>query len=514
MKKILSLLVILTLAISLVSCELLTGKNPDQNPPPKSEVGTAAAFVTVDINPSIEITLDEAGVVASVYGANEDGQILLYGEAEVIVGLSYEEAIAYITNLAVELGYLDAETGTINTSVVADDLAFAEEIQSKLGAKIEATATENGITVTIDTSDPFSLLCELEELKAKYPDRADVQSLTPTEYKLALTLSEREHISIIAALEYDSSEMIERISAAHSTLESYATESYLAAKREATRIFEKAMGIHIAGAYNEIYMKNHMKHLGTFYYGAAYQAYATSAITYRSIYEIKQFGDSMASFQPSAATVESLKNELGLTDTTALEDENGNITLDSLIKFCDEFMAHNEVPEDVKSEVQHILADVKVAAELKNKATTSMYSADLVALKAQIKTVVATVNGAYTTTKIFMTDEQKTDIEACLVDLDLVTEKVDEILEGGISLTDVDLLATDAEIKAAEMLEKIKADLSEEELAAADARIEELKNLQAELTAEFEERLAKAEMDAKKYIEDAREARKNANSAN
>jgi regulator of protease activity HflC (stomatin/prohibitin superfamily) len=113
-----------------------------------------------------------------------------------------------------------------------------------------------------------------------------------------------------------------------------------------------------------------------------------------------------------------------------------------------------------------------------------------------------------------MTDEQKTDIEACLADLDLVTEKVDEILEGGVSLTDVDLLATDAEIKAAEMLEKIKADLSEDELAAAEARIEELKNLQAELTAEFEERLAKAEMDAKKYIEDAREARKNTNSAN
>jgi hypothetical protein len=257
-----------------------------------------------------------------------------------------------------------------------------------------------------------------------------------------------------------------------------------------------------------------MKHLGTFYYGAAYQAYATSAITYRSIYEIKQFGDSMASFQPSATTVESLKTKLGLTDTTALEDENGNITLDSLIKFCDEFMAHNEVPEDVKAEVRHILADVKVAAELKNKATTSMYSADLLALNAQIKTLVVTVNGVYTTAKIFMTDEQKTDIEACLADLDLVTEKVDEILEGGVSLTDVDLLATDAEIKAAEMLEKIKADLSEEELAAAEARIEELKKLQAELTAEFEERLAKAEMDAKKYIEDAREARKNANSAN
>ena len=515
MKKILSLLLVLTLAISLFSCELLTGKNPPENDPPeKGEAGEAVAFVTVDINPSIEITLDDKGLVASVYGANEDGQILLYGEVEVLIGLSYEDAIEYITNLAVELGYLDAETGTINTSVVADDLAFAEEIQSRLGDKIKATATENGITITIDTSDPFSLLCELEELKAKYPDRADIQSLTPTEYKLASTLSEREDISIIAALEYDSSEMIDRISAAHSTLESYATEAYLAAKREASRIFEKAMGIHIAGAYNEIYMKNLMKHVGTFYYGAAYQAYATTAITYRSIYEIKQFGDSMASFQPSATTVEALKTELGLTDTTVLEDENGNITLDSLIKFCDEFIAHNEVPEDVKAEVQDILADVKVAAELKDKATTTMYAADMVTLKTQIGTVITTINTAYASTKFVMTDEQKADIEACLADLALVEEKVGEIMDGGVTLTDVDLLATDAEMKAAEMLEKIKADLSDEELAAAEARIEELKALQKKLTEDFEARLSEAEAEAKKYIEDAREARKNANSAN
>lgn len=113
-----------------------------------------------------------------------------------------------------------------------------------------------------------------------------------------------------------------------------------------------------------------------------------------------------------------------------------------------------------------------------------------------------------------MTDAQKADIEACLADLALVEEKVGEIMDGGVTLTDVDLLATDAEMKAAEMLEKIEADLSDEEFAAAEARIEELKALQKKLTEDFEARLSEAEAEAKKYIEDAREARKNANSAN
>lgn len=513
MKKFLSLILVLTFAISLFSCQIVPTEDP-KDPLEKEDVGNAVAFVTVDINPSIEITLDEDGTVASVYGANEDGQVLLYGEAEVIVGLNYEDAVEYITNLAVELGYLDAETGTINTSVVADDLAFAEELQSKLGDRIKATATENGITIDIDTSDPFSLLCELEELKAKYPDRTEVQDLTPTEYKLALTLSEREDISIIAALEYDSTEMIERISKAHSKLESYATEAYLAAKREATRIFEKSMGVLIAGAYNEVYLKNPMAHLDTFYYGAIYQAYATTAITYRSVYEIKMFGDSVAVYQPDDATVEAIKAELQLTDTTPLENEEGEITLDSLIAFCDDFVANNEVPEDVQREIRIILADAKAAAELANKATTAMYATDMASLKTKIETVVTTINGAYSAVKLIMNDEQKAEFEACLADLALVEAKVEEIMEGGVTLSEVEVLATEAEEMAAEMLVKIEADLSTDELAAAEARIEELKTKQAEFTADFEARLSKAEGEAKKFIEDARKAREEAKTAN
>ena len=532
MKKFLSLILVLALSISLISCQLFPDDpnlptddptdtptdDPTDNPTDntddgKETAGDAVAFVTVDINPSIEITLDENGVVVTVYGANEDGQILLYGEAEALVGMSYEDAIEYITNLAVELGYLDKETGAINTSVVADDLAFAEEIQSKLGDRIKVTAEEQGITVDIDTSDPFSLLCELEELKAKYPDRAEVQSLTPTEYKLALTLSEREDISIIAALEYDSAEMIERISAAHATLEKYATDAYLTAKREATRIFEKSMGIAIAGAYNDVYLKNVMKHPGTFYYGAVYQAYATTALTYRSIYEIKEFGDSMANYEPDAATIEAIKAELQLTDTTPLENEEGKITLDSMIAFCDEFIATHEVPEDVKAEITVIISDAKAAAELSDKATTEMYKNDMAILKVQIGTVITTINTTYNSitsnplSQYLITAEQKAEMEACLADLALVEAKVGEIMEGGVTLSEVDVLATEAEELAAEMLLKIEADLSAEELAEAEARIEELKALQTQLTTDFEARLSAAEAEAKSYIENARKAR-------
>lgn len=440
--------------------------------------------------------------------------MLLYGEAEKLVGMNYEAAVDYITDLAVKLGYLDAKTGTVNTSVIASDVAFAKEVQSKLGDRIKASATENGITVDIDTSDPFSLLCELNELKAKYPERVDIQNVTLTEYKLAVRLSEREGISVVAALKYDSAEMIKKICAAHDTLEAYATEDYLEAKREATGIFNKSMGIVLAGAYNEVYMKNILSHLGTYYYGAIYQAYETSAITYRSVYEIKAFGDSMLDYEPSEATVEAIKNELGLTDTGVLENEDGKITVESIIKFCDEYVAENELPDDVKKEIMSIIADAKAAAELANKATTTMYAKDMANLKTQIETVISTINTAYGTAKLLMSAQQKADVEACLADLAQVAENVGKIMTDGITLSEIDVLATEAEEKADEMLTKIKADLSADELKAAEDRIEELKKLQSKLTTDFEARLSAAEEEARKYIEESKKAREDANSAN
>ena len=136
MRKLLSLILVLTLVLSLASCQ--PPNDPSDPGNDDAVAGDSVALVTVSINPSIEISVDKDGLVAGVYGANEDGQILLYGETDNILNKSYEDAIAYLTDLSVKLGYLDAETGTVNTSVIAEDAAFAAEVQSKLGDKIKA----------------------------------------------------------------------------------------------------------------------------------------------------------------------------------------------------------------------------------------------------------------------------------------------------------------------------------------------------------------------------------------
>ncbi|MZP30951.1 anti-sigma factor domain-containing protein [Heliobacterium undosum] len=72
----------------------------DQAPPQ----GLAVKFVTVDINPSIELALNEENRVIVSRPLNDDGKKLL--QAETLDGLDAEEAVSRITNEAIQQGFL------------------------------------------------------------------------------------------------------------------------------------------------------------------------------------------------------------------------------------------------------------------------------------------------------------------------------------------------------------------------------------------------------------------------
>ena len=158
-KRLLCLLCALLLVCSVFALSACKDNNQDD----ADSVKTAPAYVTLDINPSIELTVDANGIVASVYGANEDGQILLYEEAEKIIGLTYEEAVKYITKLAADLDYLTTETEEIRAFVTSVDVDDVAEIEEKLSASIKAAAQEKGITVSVTDEESLELICDLAD---------------------------------------------------------------------------------------------------------------------------------------------------------------------------------------------------------------------------------------------------------------------------------------------------------------------------------------------------------------
>ena len=79
--------------------------------------------MTVDINPSIEFMLDDQNKVVSVTALNDDGSILIVGEA--FVGKTAEEAVELVVSLASDTGYLvkgnvEASANTVKISVSGD----------------------------------------------------------------------------------------------------------------------------------------------------------------------------------------------------------------------------------------------------------------------------------------------------------------------------------------------------------------------------------------------------------
>jgi len=508
MKKWIAFVCIVTLCISLIACGTPSGDS-NGKPTDKSEIGDATTLVTMEINPEVELTVDENGIVASVYGANEDGQILLYGEVDNIVGYTYEEAAAYVTKLAASLGYLNEKTEQIRTYVTSTNEETVAQIKQKLGEKIEKAAKDAGVTVEVSTEAALSLLNDLRALQEKYPDNVKIQALSADEYRLALSVSEREGVDIRVAVEYDKEEMITRINAAHEKLEAYATEAYLAAKAEATRIFDAAMGVLIDGAYNEFYVKNLTSHIKTYYYGAVYQAYKTTARTYRSLDEIVAFGKDMKELTVGTTFVDRICEVLNVPAELKdqMKNEDGVVTLNSLCDFCESYMREHEVSAEIKAQVEESLSEARAAIELAQKGVTVAHTADLTALQTQIEAIITTVNTSKAAAMLLMGADEKAELEACIEDLNKVSETVAKIIRGELTTGEVAALADEAEAKAVAMEEKIKADLSEEELATVEARVNELKAGAEAATEAFEERLSVAEAAAKEYIEKCRNER-------
>ncbi len=127
-RKILSLalvLVMLTSTFSLASC----GSSAP-------EEGTFTRM-TVDVNPSVEFMIDDQNKVASVTALNDDGSILIAGEA--FVGKTPEEATELVLSLACETGYLvkgnvETDENTVKISVSGDS-KYAEQLSKDIEAK-------------------------------------------------------------------------------------------------------------------------------------------------------------------------------------------------------------------------------------------------------------------------------------------------------------------------------------------------------------------------------------------
>lgn len=504
MKGFIKILAALLIVASLVLC--VTCCAPDE------EAGVPGTFVSISINPEIELTLDKDGKVTSVYGANEDGKVLLYGEVESIVGLDYEAAAEYVTTLAVELGYIE-EGHEISASVTSKDENVAKTIEEKISAKISETASGLGFTVTVSGELAHALIRELREFKEKHPDSETIQNLTPEKFKLMISASEEGEISLTAAAELSDAELIKKIEEGHKRLGEHATEAYRAAKAHAQMAYDLAEGVALDGIYNAIYLErltsliSNPEYRDTFYYGALYQAYKTAERTFRALGNVIDKAEEIGAYEPDEAIVLAILSELGIENTEVARDESGKITAASLIAFAESYIDENELSEECKERVDDLLDELEELAE-RAAVASERYKAQLSALKLQIETIAETLEATATPVYPLLSEEGKAEFEAAVGEISALAAAVGEKLDEGLTEDELEELEELAEEKASALLEKINAELSEDELKKVEEMKEKLSETMEKNRAELSERLERAETEAKEKIERHREERR------
>ena len=156
-KKLLSITLCLCLlagtALPLVSC-----KKGETTPP----AGTYTRM-TVDINPSVEFMVDDQNKVVSVTALNDDGSILIAGEA--FVGKTPEEATQLVVSLATDAGYLvKGEITTENTEdsqtvsiTISGNSEYAKQLRENVKKDVEKYLSDNRITAKVENAKAKTL---------------------------------------------------------------------------------------------------------------------------------------------------------------------------------------------------------------------------------------------------------------------------------------------------------------------------------------------------------------------
>lgn len=97
-----------------------------------TEVSANDTYVTLDINPSVEIIVNRRDKVIYTNALNEDGEVLL---AELdLIGMDVEDAIDLIIETATVLGYIDpeAEETYVSVTAISKDSAIGDQVRERI----------------------------------------------------------------------------------------------------------------------------------------------------------------------------------------------------------------------------------------------------------------------------------------------------------------------------------------------------------------------------------------------
>ena len=215
----------MSLALAAGTCALLAGCGGGD--------GEAAARMQVDINPSVEFILDADDKVLSVTALNDDGALIVAGEA--FVGKTAEDAVELMASISTDAGYLvkgelSAGQDGITISITGDEEA-AQKLYEDVKAGVDAFLEKSGIDAAVERGEALKLDALRDLVQAADPTLTDEEVAAMTEEQLlnALKISRIETAQLLT----------EELRDAYNTAKEY---DFRFAERQATKSVIEGLG--------------------------------------------------------------------------------------------------------------------------------------------------------------------------------------------------------------------------------------------------------------------------------
>jgi hypothetical protein len=140
---------------------------------------TPVAYVSMDINPSVELGVNAFDTVVSVEAYNEDGKNVLEGTN--LVNSKIDDAVSTVVTNAINEGYIKEDgSSAIEITTATDKEKVADELDKELKAKVDKTLVSNNKEAKVET----------EKVALARRDEARKLGITPGKLNLIQKLQE------------------------------------------------------------------------------------------------------------------------------------------------------------------------------------------------------------------------------------------------------------------------------------------------------------------------------------
>lgn len=170
------------------------------------------SIVQVDVNPSIEMVVDENNQVVSIRGLNDEGKMIIEGEA--IVGKNLDEAVETIIRLETQMGYLLVNTtdNEVTITVSAENDQLIQHMQEKTKSYISKACEKLHIQAKITEAKGY-MIEELQNLAKTLDPTLTEEEIKNLTYDQLIHVVELYHIEVASLASVKLEEMYQQVKA-------------------------------------------------------------------------------------------------------------------------------------------------------------------------------------------------------------------------------------------------------------------------------------------------------------